>query len=357
MDRVHAETASTLDTQRSALAEAVIARHYDQQPGLAARYGPAGRDRCLEDAAYHLTYLSESVAAASPVLFADYIRWAAVMLASRGIPLHDLAAHLAVLRSVVETGLPPKPAHLVTTYVDGGIAALAEPPADLPTLLAPDAPLADLAQQYLAAVLRYDRQAASRLILAAVADGVPIIDIYLHVFQRVQREIGRRWQLNQVTVAQEHYCSAATQLIMARLYPAIFSGERRHRRFVATCVSGELHELGIRMVSDIMELHGWDSVYLGANIPTPAIIQTLREQPAEVLAISATMPFHVRAVAALIAAVRTALPSHHLPILVGGYAFQHRPDLWRQVGADGSAVDAAAMPGTVDRLVGGGPVR
>ena len=354
MDSSHAETVASLDAQRAALAQAVVARQYDVQPELVERYGPAGRAKCLQDAAYHLAYLSEAVAAASPTLFADYIRWAATMLAGRGVPPVDLAANLAHLRAVVESSLPPGAALLAAGYVDGGIAVLAEPAAPPSSLLGADTPLADLAGRYLTALLNYERQAAGELILDAVGRGVPIADVYLQVFQPVQREVGRLWQLNRVTVAQEHYCTAATQLIMAQLYPRLFTDERRQRRFVGACLAGDLHELGIRMVSDLMELDGWESVYLGANTPTPAVIQTLREQSADVLAVSATMPFHVRAVAELVAAVRASLAAPPA-ILVGGYAFRHPPDLWRRVGADGHAADAAEAVDRAAQLAGGGP--
>ena len=34
---------------------------------------------------------------------------------------------------------------------------------------------------------------------------MPITDLYLQVFQRCQREVGRLWQLNQLTVALFQY--------------------------------------------------------------------------------------------------------------------------------------------------------
>ena len=64
------------------------------------------------------------------------------------------------------------------------------------------------------------------------------------------REVGRLWQMNRLSVAQEHYVTAATQLIMSQLYPLVFRTARRDRRIVAACVGGELHELGVRMVAD-----------------------------------------------------------------------------------------------------------
>ena len=78
----------------------------------------------------------------------------------------------------------------------------------------------------------------------------------------------RYWQMNRLTVAQEHYCTAATQMIMSQLYPYIFEGERNGRVLVATCVAENLHEIGVRMVTDFFEMDGWDTFYLGANVPT-----------------------------------------------------------------------------------------
>jgi MerR family transcriptional regulator, light-induced transcriptional regulator len=212
-------------------------------------------------------------------------------------------------------------------------------------------PLGLLASQYLKALLRAERQPAHQLILEAVAAGTSVKDIYLHVFQRTQHEIGRLWQLNQITVAQEHYCTAATQLIMSQLYPHIFSTERNNRRLVTTCVSDELHEIGLRIVSDFFEMEGWDTFYLGANTPTRSIIQMIADHQPDLLAISATMTFHVQRVAELIAAVRSSEAGRKLKIMVGGYPFNIEPDLWRQVGADASAPDALAAVAIANQLV------
>ena len=187
----------------------------------------------------------------------------------------------------------------------------------------------------------------SRLILDALERGDAIQDIYLHVFQPVQREVGRLWQTNQVHVAQEHYITAATQLIMSQLYPYVFGAKRRGRRVVAACVGGELHEIGMRMVADFFEMEGWDTYYLGANTPKRAILHAIDEQQPDVLALSATMTFHISDVTGLIARVRahtraqTSSRAAARPyILVGGYPFVLSPDLWERVGADGYARDA-----------------
>ena len=92
---------------------------------------------------------------------------------------------------------------------------------------------------------------------------------------------------------------------------------------------------------------------MGANTPAESILQTVVEQEADVLGISATMTFHIRDVAALITRVRTAHASRGVTILVGGYPFNVAPDLWQEVGADGHARDAEEAVEVANRMLEG----
>lgn len=353
MREIERELGRRLEAERDALAAAVTALHYELQPELETRYGPAGREKCLQDARYHLSYLAEAVGASSPALFADYVGWAKAMLAARGIPAADLTRNLECMRDALRRSLPREAGDVVAEYLDAGLRRLPQTPAELPTFLDDAGPHAELAGRYLRMLLRGERHLASRLILDEAEAGVSLKDIYLHVFQRTQREIGRLWQMNEISVAQEHYCTASTQLIMSQLYPRIFRTERRGRTLVATGVAGELHEIGARVVADFFEMDGWDTYYLGANAPTPSILQAAAERKAQLLAVSATMTFHLRAVAELIAAARAAERFRDLRIMVGGHPFDLEPDLWRRVGADLYAADAEQAVAAANRLCGG----
>ena len=355
MESINAQVQWVIMTHRDALAEAIIDRQYTVQPELGVRYGEQGRVKCVQDARYHLDYLAQAIEVGSPTLFTAYIGWAKVMLAGRGIPPEDLALHLESMREVLAEALPNDAMQdVVRETIRIGLGQLAQLPSTLPTCIAAQEPLAALTRDYLGALLRGERQRASRLILAAVNKGVRVKDIYLQVFQRAQHEIGRLWQMNQLTVAQEHYCTAATQLIMAQLYPSIFATPKIERRLVATCVNGELHEIGVRMVADLFEMDGWDTFYLGANMPAGSIIQMIAQQQAHVLGISATITTNVGAVASLIGAVRASEVGRHTKILVGGSPFNTDPNLWHTVGADAYASDAEQAIAAAHGLLTGG---
>ena len=344
-----------IDAQLTSLAEAVVARQYALQAGLWEGYGEDGREKSVRDAGYHLTYLSQALSVSDPSLFANYVAWTKALFAGLGFPDGVLVATLQCTSEVLNQHLPPGLSSVTDAFIATALETLGETSSSLPTYLEPDAPLTALAQDYLRLLLQGERRMASSLILDAVGAGASVKEIYLHVFQRTQREIGRLWQMNRLTVAQEHYCTAATQLIMSQLYPHIFATERIGHRAVVTCVGGELHELGARMVADFFEMEGWDAYYLGANTPAESVVGTIEEREAGVLAISATMTFHVNAVAKLIAQVLEVDTRRAVKILVGGYPFNLSPELWKQLGAHGYAPDAQEAVILASRLVSESP--
>lgn len=212
-------------------------------------------------------------------------------------------------------------------------------------------PFEQLAKMYLDALLRVQRDAASRMIIKAVKDGMKVEDIYIHVFESSQHEVGRLWQTNQITVAQEHFCTAATQMIMSQLYPYIFSSEKIGRTLVAACVAGEMHEMGVRMVADLFEMHGWDTYYLGANTPTESILDTVIQLKADVIAISASIHYNVPAVMDLIEQIRKSEETSKIKILVGGRPFILAPELWKKVGGDGCPSNAVESISLAEKLI------
>lgn len=348
------EISQLIDSLKETFAQLITDEYYKQHPELNVLYGKDVRNYVLQDNRYHLTYLAEAVAAGRPSFFANYIGWAKVLLNGMNVPSEELARNLQLVRSVLQQQLQiyQKDTHLIDEYVEQGLHQLPLLPTEVASFIEEDQPQAELAQQYLEYLLQGKRHLASRLILDAVENNsVNVKEIYLNVFQHAQYEIGRLWQMNQISVAQEHYCTAATQLIMSQLYTYIFSTEKQDKTMVATCVGGDLHELGVRMVADFFEMEGWDTYYLGANTPTSSVLQELRERSADLLAISVTMTFHVRAAEALIAAVRADPACKNVKIMVGGYPFNLEPELWQQVGADGYSRDAQQAIDVSNQLI------
>lgn len=351
---VASTAAEALRTQQASLAQSLVERQFALSPQLAERYGAAGRIKCLEDANFHLSFLAEAVDLGHPEMFADYIAWVQVMLAARGIPPADLVAYLTLLCDVLREALPAEAGIVAARVVDQSLRELPNMPLDVVSFLDPKAPLTPLAHDYLVLLQRGERQLACQRILEAAAAGTSVRDIYLGVFQPAQREIGRLWQMNLISVAQEHYFTATTQLIMSQLYPQVFTEKKDIATLVATCVSGNLHEVGIRMLADLFEIRGWKTFFLGSNTPTAAVLDMVAERGARVLAISATLMPQVTTAKNLIARLRAERRFDHVRVLVGGHPFNIAPELWRKIGADGHARDADEAIELAERLIGVG---
>lgn len=195
-------------------------------------------------------------------------------------------------------------------------------------------------EEYLDALRKGDRRQALRAAQNALAVGTDIRDLYLGVFQPAMHEVGRLWETNQITVAQEHLATAITQSVMAHLYGHVFTYAPIGRTLIATCIGGELHELGIRMVADFFEMEGWDVYYLGANMPVDDIIRMAREKRADLLGISVTLNSHVSHARDMIHAVRASPIGNHIRIMLGGQPINRAPDLYKTMGADFTARNA-----------------
>lgn len=343
-ERIHA--------RRKVIAEKAVDRQFREHTDLARRYGPERRAKTVSDGILTLENLADAIALNSPGLFLDYTGWLKVLLLRRQVRVDDLIGHYGYLQDVIHEELEPPVAAAACRHLRDAMRMLpAMPESGAPIDDGAD-PVSLLASQYLRALLKGDRHHASQLVLDAAAAGMPLRDIYLGVFQVTQHEIGRMWQGDEITVAQEHFCTAATQLVMSQLYPKVFATPKHDGVMVATCVAGNLHELGVRMVADFFEMAGWHTYYLGANTPHAGVLATIVERKADVLAISATLPYHLAEVKELTAMVRRHPACGNVKVLVGGLPFNRDSSLWQQCGADGTALDADRAIELANRLTG-----
>lgn len=190
-------------------------------------------------------------------------------------------------------------------------------------------------------------------VLDLIDKGMTIQEIYLKVLQPTLYKVGELWHQGIISVAKEHYITAAIQHIIGKLYSMVFTNKEKSQKTVtAVCAGDEMHEIGMRMVADFFELSGWDSVFLGSNIPVNVVINHLIENPTRLLAISATTSSHLIEVRDLIVTIKSNPKLNRIKIMVGGRVFNETPNLWKSLGADGYALDAeqAVILGTV--LVG-----
>ncbi|GAB4281279.1 MAG: B12-binding domain-containing protein [Coriobacteriia bacterium] len=351
MDALQVETSALLRHRREEIVATAVERQWERWPGLRESFSDAQIASTIRDTRFHVDFLGSALWADEQGLFDDYVRWVKVLFLNLELPIEWLTGSLNDVRAAIDATLEPQAAALATRTIDVALESLEDLEAELPSFMRPDLPHAALAVRYVGSILGGDRHAAVQIVNAALEDGVSVKDLYTHVFGRAQSELGRLWQMNRITVAQEHYATAVTQMVMSQLFPYVFQEEKNGFTLIAACVGGELHEIGMRMVADFFEMGHWDTHYLGANTPAPAIVEATAEKGADVLALSTTMAFHVPDVADVVEAVRADTRTRAVKVIVGGYPFNLVPDLWKRVGADGYARNAPQAVSLADEMV------
>ena len=350
MENIGAYIKNELAMQASELAKKIVDLQYERQPEFWNKFGKRGKEMSLRDAAYHLPFLGESIETGDKTIFTNYILWVKKLFRGLKFPDEAIIETLRCTLEVINKEFPKEQSDLTAKYIEAGIEKLKIPLEDSKPYINPHDPLGELAMKFNQALLNADRQMASKLVLDAVEKGTSVQDIYMNVFQKSQYEVGRLWLDNKITVAKEHFCSAATQQIMSHLYPYIFATDRVGHKMVAASVGGELHEIGIRMVADFFEMNGWDTYYLGANSPTDSILYSIEENKADLVGLSIAIPYQIGLLKSTIERIREKY-SGSVKILIGGYALQGIGQNWQEFNADGYAEDAQKAVDYADKLM------
>lgn len=208
--------------------------------------------------------------------------------------------------------------------------------------------LEGLAARFLEAQLTGNRAAALRVVMdEGVRAGIPVRTLHLDVIRPAQNEIGRLWEENRVSIAQEHLATGIAQLALATLYPHMPREAPTGKRVLLACVEGESHDMGPRICSDFLEMSGFDVRFLGADVPTKDLARMVQEWEPNVVALSITLPVHIRGLRLAVKGVREV--STDTPIVAGGYAFAWDRTLAKDLDVFATGVDVEDLVLAVKR--------
>jgi methanogenic corrinoid protein MtbC1 len=176
--------------------------------------------------------------------------------------------------------------------------------------------------EYLGAVTRFEMHRALDVLGAAAAMMSPerfVTGVVLPILD----EVGERWSRADLSVAQEHVVSAQVKgflLTMLRMAPA--PGPGAGRVLVGT-PSGHLHEIGALTAAWLAAARGWDTIYVGPDIPLPELELAARMADADLVLLSLVREVLPRERPGLCDAIDRLAAT--VPVWVGapeGHAFQ-----------------------------------
>jgi methanogenic corrinoid protein MtbC1 len=328
---------------------AVTERFYATHGSAYEKFGPRGRDACREDLAFHLEFLRPVLEFGLLQPMVDYLRWLDSVLAARAIPSGHLALSLQWMAEFYAGRMEAAEGALVSGALHAALAKFlqaGEAPSPKAGAAWPEA------AAFEAALLCGDQRAALALVNRCIDAGHGLVEVEMHLIQPALYHIGDQWQANQVSVAQEHMATAIAQSVMTAGLLRSAAPAPLNRRALLACVEGNNHAVGLRMVADAFLLGGWDVQYLGANVPTSALVAQAAAWKPDLVGLSVSFAQQLPVVKAAIVQLDRRLGAARPAVMIGGLAINRFSPLAGVAGAEAYSPDASAALVEANRVIG-----
>lgn len=209
--------------------------------------------------------------------------------------------------------------------------------------------LKSLQQNLIAAFQAGDASAASSVIDKAWSAKLAWEQIYLGLLMPSLREIGALWRNGKASVAEEHMATQICLELMVKVRARVPKRAPLHLKAVISCVEGNQHILGARVVADFLDVDGWDIHFLGASTPAKDLLRHVLQVKPALVGLSV---FQAQDIPALKECLKLLKSVPQAPkILVGGpIEILVGQDLM-QAGADAVAFDAVEAQQSARKLL------
>ena len=150
----------------------------------------------------------------------------------------------------------------------------------------------------------------------------------------VMYNIGIKWSNGDISVGQEHTATSICQRIMSLHYDKILNILSHDNKVLVTTSPREMHQLGARMVADLLELNGYDVYFISSDTPLDEIEQIIQTENISDIVISTTMIANIDSTQQFIQDLRDRLSDRKLNIYIGGQAYNPQMHPLELVNAD-----------------------
>jgi len=142
-------------------------------------------------------------------------------------------------------------------------------------------------------------------------------------------EIGRRWQNNEGSIAEEHYFGVFLRnKLGARFHHGM--SNTGGRRILAACLPGENHENGLLLFALSAQSRGLRLTLLGANLPIEEVAMAALRSKSEAIVLSGSVYIDMNE---LLEPIENLVKTVNLPVFIGGKASSNNFDAIVRTGA------------------------
>ena len=180
-----------------------------------------------------------------------------------------------------------------------------------------------------------DQEGADELAKRSLDHGLKPSDILEGCMVGMEK-IGDKFGKNEAFVPELLMAAKAMNAVMVHLEPFFKSGDvKRKGTFVIGTVTGDLHDIGKKLVSMVVEGNGWKVVDLGVDVSTEKFLDAIQQHPDCIVGLSALLTTTMVNMQKTVEKIKASYPK--IKILVGGAPLTQ--EFSDQIGADGYSSD------------------
>jgi 5-methyltetrahydrofolate--homocysteine methyltransferase len=210
----------------------------------------------------------------------------------------------------------------------------------------------DRLQAIVDAVVEGEDETAARLVSEALEGGLAPLDILQEGVVAGILKTGELWTANEYFLPDVILAADAFKAAMVPLEPRLKEGGdgRPSRKFVAGVVEGDMHNLGISLVSAMLQSAGFEVINLGIDVPKATIVEAVKEHKPDIVGLGAYMTTTMLEMKEIIAELGALGLRDGLKVMVGGVPTSQ--EFADEIGADAWGKDALDAMRKALQLVG-----
>lgn len=183
-------------------------------------------------------------------------------------------------------------------------------------------------------IINGEKNDATLLCLSLIENGMQIHYLYEKIIKKLLIEVGVMWEKGTLDIWQEHLISGITIDIIKTISFTFNLKNNNKKNMLALTPGAESHNIGLLIVSSVLESMGWNCLFLGSNIPTLSVIDAIDKNDLDAIALSITMPAHIESSIYLVESIKQTLHKDLPDIIIGGTALSGLENPLKVIGAD-----------------------
>jgi len=202
-------------------------------------------------------------------------------------------------------------------------------------------------------IINYDKEEAVRLAKMALEQGIEPAEAINNGFIKGIKAVGALFGEGDIFLPELVMGADAMSAVSDVLGESIkqSGGNVQYlARGIAGTVQGDIHDIGIKLVTTFMTTNGFDITFLGVDIPTSLFIEKVNELKPDFILLSALLSTTIHRQKEVIDSLKEAGIRENVKVMIGGAIVTQE---WAdQIGADGYGMDAVSAVAMAKNLMG-----